>query len=169
MGAMNLFARRGLPDDLEAGLRAHTGGRPRVLAWAPAESGAVVALPERLAVLDGDGWTSIGWHEVLRGGWDADASALHWTGPDGGRSVPLADPGRLPEVFRERVEATILVQRSVDLARGRFVIVSARRDPWGEAPVAWALHPGPGVRLEDPDTAEQAAAALERLRAEYEF
>ena len=168
-GAMNPFARRGLPTDLEPGLRAHVGTRPRVLAWAAAAGGAVVALPDRLAVLNESEWSSTGWQDILRGGWDADASALHWTGPDGERTLPLADPGRLPEVFRERVEATILVQRSVDLARGRFIIVSARRDPSGKAPVTWAFHPGPGVRLEDPETSARAAAELERLRLEYEF
>ena len=167
---MDLFARRGLPTDLQATLRSHLGARPRVLAWgATPAGGAVVALPDRLSVHEGGAWSDTGWHQVLRGGWDAEASALHWTGPDGDHTVPLADPGRIPEVFRERVEATILLQHSVDVGPGRVVTVSARRDQSGRTPVAWALHAGRGVRLDDPEVAALATAELERLRTEYEF
>lgn len=170
-GVMQLFAPR-LPADAAASLAEHLGRRPRVLAWGRSDAGPVVALHERLAVLQADGWADVPWHDVLGGGWDDEARSLHWVRLSTGERVdlPLAEPGSLPEVFRERVESTFLFQQVLQLAPGKSLTITARRNlVRPEAPVLWTVHPGRGVQLDDPDTRAFAEAELGRLRAEYAF
>ena len=52
-------------------------------------------------------------------------------------SLELIEPGRLPELFRERISATIAVERFVPLAGERGVIIAARRDLGGSGAVVW--------------------------------
>ena len=53
------------------------------------------------------------------------------------RTIPLTEPGRLPELFRERVAATIAVERFVPIAGERGVIVTARRDLGRDGSISW--------------------------------
>lgn len=169
---MKFFDKGGLPPHEYHALRERLGGKPRVLAWAASRDGVVVGLPDRLMVRDAAGWHETPWHDILRGGWNDEGSALHWTTLSTGESheVPLVAQGRIPELFRERVEATILLQKSIAVPPNRTVLVSARRslvDP--RQPVIWAAHPGAGVRLDDPDTRAFVDAEVARLKAEYAF
>ena len=54
MGAVKLFSRNALPDDLAAKVSGFLGRRPRILAWGRTENGAVVALHDRLVHVVGD-------------------------------------------------------------------------------------------------------------------
>lgn len=129
-----------------------------------------MGLKDRLCLASGDGWTDVTWHTIASGGWDADASALYWVGLGGDEHrFPLESPGRIPELFRERVEATIVIQHPVDVGSGRVLVVSARRDLADpDGPAAWGLSGKPWV-LADPDAVAKANVALRRLRAEYEI
>ncbi|MFV0451654.1 MAG: hypothetical protein ACK5LS_05320 [Propioniciclava sp.] len=167
---MKLFGDR-LPAADAALVREHLGGRPTVLAWAETADGIAVALPDRLLVRRGDGWEELPWDDVLSGGWDDDALALRWRRMSTSQesSVDLIDPKSLPEVFRERVEATILVQQVVHASPGRAITLTARRSLGDAATsIRWTAHPAPGVRMEG-ETLAYAERALARLRAEYEF
>lgn len=168
---MKFFDKGGLPPDQYESLCAELGGKPRVLAWATSPDGVVVGLPDRLMVRDGAGWRGTPWHDILRGGWNDDRSVLHWVTLSGeSHEVPLQTRGRLPELFRERVEATILLQRTITVAPKRTVLISARRSlADSRQPVSWAAHPGPGVRMDDPDTRAFVDAELARIKAEYAF
>lgn len=169
---MKFFARSGLPTEFHDRLEAHLGRpRPRVLAWARTASGAVVALPDRLVVLDADGATELGWHDVLSGGWDDAGQTMNWTQMSTGAQsvVPLLEPGSFPEVFKERVEATFLVQQVVQPRPGKAVTISARRNLGDEGErVLWTAHPARGVRM-DAETLAATEVELARLRAEYAF
>lgn len=164
---MNLFARGSLPTADAASLRAEVGRPVRPLAWARTADGVVVGLVDALAQRMASGWTLTAWHEIVTGGF-ADG-VLRWTGEDGVRhEAEITEPGRLPELFKERVDATFLLQRQITVGRGRLVVVSARRDLGRpEAPATWTVTAGPGVDLADPSTRAVADAELARLRAEY--
>ena len=58
----------------------------------------------------------MGWHEIERGGWNGETEQLRWQTYGGARSaVALPDPARVPEVFKERVDASIVVRAFVPL------------------------------------------------------
>lgn len=171
---MGLFDRRALSTDVRAGLQQHLadsgGRRPRVLAWASGPEVTVVALTDRLAVLGPDGWESLPWHEVQSAGWNDEGTRFTWAtvaAPRTPRFVELTAPGRLPEVVRERVEQTFVVQHRVDLTPGRPAIVSGRRPAAGAGEVTWHLTPAPGVDLSDPELAETARRVLERVQNDW--
>lgn len=170
-GAVKLF-----PERLDAATRQrladHVGGRPRVLAWGRAETGAVVALPDRLCVPGTNGgWDDVPWHDVLHGGWDDEGKALRWTrlSTSEQQAVVLGEPGSLPEVFRERVKATFLFSQVVHPRPGKAITITARRNlADGDARILWTAHPARGVRM-DAETLAFAEQELARLRAEYAF
>ncbi len=149
----------------------HLGRRARPLAWAASDDGVVVALDDRLCVRDADGWSDVPWHDVLRGGWDGADGVLRWVRMSTGdrREAHLAEPRSMPEVFRERVEATILVRHVVRPRPGKAITITARRPLGdGDGRILWTAHPAPGVRM-DAETLAFTEAELARLRAEYAF
>lgn len=172
MAHVKLFLDTGnLPSDQFASLAEHLGRRPRVLAWGASTESVAVALDDRFCVRTDVGWQDVAWHRVMSGGLGPDGQTMRWKLLDGTPgSVRLDKPGRFPDAFRDRVEATILLQRQLSLAPGRVLVVSARRDLGRpDAPALWAVHAGPGVDLEDPAVRAFADAELDRLRTEYAF
>ena len=160
-----------LPASDLASLSDHLGRRARPLAWAASDDGVVVALTDRLCSRDSDGWSDVPWHDVLRGGWDDAESVLSWVRMSTGDkvSIHLDEPHSLPEVFRERVEATILVRQTVSPRPGKSITITARRPlTEGDDRILWTAHPAPGVRM-DAETLAFTEAELARLRAEYAF
>lgn len=87
------------------------------------------------------------------------------TGPGVRLRIPLADPGQLPEVVRERVTSAVVLDRHVPLRGRRGVHVVARRPPLGDS-LTWTFVPDDGLVL---TAAEEAAAvaAVAAVRAEY--
>lgn len=166
---MGLFDRAGLPPADYRSLTEALGRRVRVLAWASADEGPVAGLTDALAVRGPDAWRFIGWHEITSGGWDAETGRLRWRTSDGVQdAVAVGDPGALPDLFRERVEASIVVQERIELSRGRAAVIVARRrlGGGGEA-LEWALTRHGGSF--DDDQVQAAEAGLARLRAEYDI
>ena len=147
--------------------------KPRVLAWAASADGVVVGLTDRLAVRAGDEWRQVFWHEIQRGGWDEEAHALRWRPTDDPKRemwVTLAQPGRLPELFRERVEQTIVLQRTVHLAPSKTAVVAARRSrAEGASGLVWTVTPSRGVDLDDPALAARAQAELDSISSVWAF
>ncbi|MDO5683336.1 MAG: hypothetical protein Q4G46_10965, partial [Propionibacteriaceae bacterium] len=130
-----LFRRVRIDPDALTGLKeayaARTGrGHQKPLAAARTHDGWCVLLPDVMAVRKGDVWRLLGWHEVEQGGWNDQNRELRWEEVGGRRgSVVMEDPDRVPEVFRERVHASIVVQRHVPIDGTREGgMVSARRD-----------------------------------------
>lgn len=132
----------------------------------------------------GDGglvWQHLGWHRIERGGYDRDTSTLRWqlydTG-DGSASgrVRLKDPGRLPEIFRDRVAASIAFQQFVALEGAPRVkdvepgvIVSGRRDlARPNAPLEWRVSLPRGLDWDIPGLRELAETAIIEIRNEYD-
>lgn len=170
---------RGLPADAYEAWRrslAEVPGRPaRILAWArtPVEFG--VGSPAVLSVGDETGFDHLGWHEIEHGGWNAETRRLSWIcyPAADGRSrrgfVELVEPARLPELFRERVAASLVLDRYVGLAEGGGVTVSARRDLAGPADqIGWHVTPVRGTDWRSEAVRAEAEQILAMVRSEYD-
>lgn len=115
-------------------------------------------------------WNHVGWHEMERGGWNVETHQLSWRVYDGGGgSVELGEPGRLPELFRERVAASIAVEKFVALAGERGAIITARRDLGDEASIAWHASLNRGLTWQTEGVSEAVDAAMAELRTEYDL
>lgn len=157
------MARPKLPADL-----AEPG--ERLLAWAEGPSGEVCAstraiyLPES-GSLGPHRWTRLAWTVVDRATWEdpqlvvearMDESARRWC-------IDLAAPGRIPEVVRERVMASIVVSEHIELIEGAGARIVGRRSD-ADAPVEWRVTFDPGVDPHDPRMRSAAVEALTDLR-----
>jgi hypothetical protein len=175
-----LFGTRGLPPEVHASWRrslaGHDGAPSRILAWARGQDGFVIGSPAVLSVGgvgaavddDADGWRHVGWHEIEHGGWNAESRSLSWTLYGGRRGrVELAEPARLPELFRERVAASIAVERFVPIRGERGVTVTARRDLGAAGTLSWHSTLTRGLSAHGEGVAEEVARAAADLQSEY--
>ncbi len=145
-------------------------GRPaRILAWARGPDGYVIGSPAALSWGESE-WTHVGWHEIERGGWNSETAKLSWSLYGGRRgSVGLDEPGRLPELFRERIAATIAVERFVPVSGDRGVIVTARRDLGADGGISWHTTLTRGLTWQTDGVRALADDALARLRTEFDL
>ncbi len=117
----------------------------RVLAWCHDGDGRVVAgtrdalyLP-RPASEAGEP-LRVPWEQVEAADWDADASVLRvsevgtWGAPRPVHRLVLVQPTLLLQLVRERVTATVVLQRHVPIAGRRGLRVIARRAPAATVP-----------------------------------
>lgn len=172
MESVKLFSRKhAVPDDVRGALADQPGRPARPLAWARTDSGHVVALPDRMLILRQDApMEELGWHDVLHGGF-SEGGQMRWvrmsTGERG--EAHLVEPNSFPEVFKERVESTFLLQQVVTPFPGRHITISARRNLMSvHERVLWTAHPARGTAM-DAETLAFAQSELARLRAEYAF
>lgn len=148
-------------------------GRPvgRALAAAPGTRGWCVLLNDALAhEVDGQ-WRFTPWHQIEQGGWNDQNSELRWELVDGRRgSVLFDEPRRVPEVFRERVQASIVVQKHIPIDGTREGgVVSARRDLADrDAPLQWRIRRGRGTD-DSPENMFVLEAALADLRTDWDI
>lgn len=103
------------------------------------------------------------WHEVDAGTWDPDLWVLSVSFVDrlGGRQwqlKTLTGPGSVPQVFRERTQASVVLTRSVDLGPRRSARVTIRKDLRTRELLEQVLW-GRGARQDDPDLAQRVHAA----------
>jgi len=167
---------RGLPPAAYASWVASLPGRPtRILAWARTETGFCIGSPSALSYGDQFGWRHLGWHEIERGGWDAATGELRWTelsapgDPPTTGAVALTEPGRLPELFRERVSATIAVEKFVALAGSRGVVITARRDLAAAGAITWHATLTRGLTWQTDGVRAAVDQAMAELRREYDL
>jgi len=120
---------------------------------------------------DAGGVRRIGWEQVERAEWDSEESVLHvWeTTPFGtplrGNHLKVEDPGRFGQLLRERVSASIVVQRHVPIAGKKGVQVVGRRNPANSsAEVSWSFVLDKGIEPDRPGLLDTAEAALKDLR-----
>jgi hypothetical protein len=165
---------RGLPRPVYAAWTAslmQSPGRPvRILAWARGREGFVIGSPAALSWSAQDEWTHVGWHEIERGEWNAETATLSWTLLGGGRgAVSLEEPGRLPELFRERIAATIALERFVPVTGDRGVIVTARRNLAADGSITWYTTLTRGLTWHSEGVQAAADRAMAELRNEYDW
>ena len=150
-------------------------GRParnsgRILVWARAADGYCIGTPARFSYGDETSWSHLGWHEIEHGTWNSETALLSWTRHGGGRgSVQLTEPGRMPELFRERIAATIALERFVPLAGERGVTITARRNLDDAGAISWHSTLTRGLTWQTEGVREAADQAMARLRLEYDL
>lgn len=150
-------------------LAVHPG--ERLLAWAETGAGTVGGTRDALYL---PGGTRLPWEDVEAADWDRDEDTLvvtevgTWGEVRREHRLAIDEPGRLLELVRERVTASIVLQRHVALASGRGLRVIARRAPRGDRPIAWVYEFDEGVDPEDPAVRDLAERALAAARAEVE-
>ncbi len=153
----------------------HVGRSERILAWARTPDGFCLGSQAALSYGDAGGWQHLGWHLIQRGGWNADSNELTWTEiaergeTDSPGRVALTEPGRLPELFRERVAATIAVERFFSLSGARGIIVTARRDLGRSGAITWHSSLTRGLTWQTDGVREAADRAIAGLRTEYDI
>jgi hypothetical protein len=149
----------------------------RVLASARAEDGTwLLGTRDALVVVAAkDPVETIPWERVATADWNKDEDRLRVievaeygvVPPTHALAVP--EPGLLLQLVRERVTASIVLQRRVAVAGRRGVTVIARRPPQGSGETTWAVELDPGLEPEDPAVREAAARGLQDAQAELGF
>jgi hypothetical protein len=155
-----------LPASVRSSLDLRMG--ERVLASAPLLSrGWVVATTRGLHLVDPAGASERhGWDRVAAAVWSDTASMLQVTWVDSRRQLLLefaGSPGFLPEVIRERVEASVVISRRIDAGGRRGVRVAVRREGPG-AELSMQVVADRGVDLSDPGLAARVEVELADLR-----
>jgi hypothetical protein len=145
------------------------GDRP--LAQTPTTDGGwLFGTRDALVVIPADPSGSvlrIRWQDVETADWDREEERLRVSEVgEFGQVRPvhefsLADPGRLLPMVRERVTASVLLQRRVPVTGSTGLTVVARRSPQGDGGISWALEYDVGV---DPDDPVVRLAAEQGLR-----
>ena len=139
------------------------GAGERLLAWAGTDQGPVGGTRDALYVPG----ARIPWEQVEAADWDRETSVLtvrevgSWGTRRPEHRLGIEEPGRLLELVRERVTASVLLQRHVPVAGRRGVRVVARRAPSGERGVSWFFEYDEGVDPDDPAVRRAAQAALQ--------
>lgn len=164
---MALFGRTPIDDPA---LKRLVGGR-RVLASGRTPLGQVLGLADALLYSDGASCHEVAWHEVDHGGWAEESRTLRWTTVGGtAASLALTETGQLPDLFNERVTASIACVRTVNLADRGTAVITARRDLADPtSALIWRVAPGKGVQPEKANADPVVAGELARLRAEYDL
>jgi hypothetical protein len=110
------------------------------------------------------------WEQVEAADWDRDTDTFRlsevgsWGQPRREHVAVLEEPGRLLELVRERVTASVVLQRHVALEGRRGMRVIARRAPRGHRPIEWVYEYDEGVDPADPAVAAAARDALDVAR-----
>ena len=145
----------------------------RVLASATAEDGSVLAgTRDAFYVASGDAIRRVPWEQVEAADWDRDTDTFRlsevgaWGEQRPVHTAVLDDPGRLLELVRERVTASVVLQRHVTVAGRRGLRVIARRAPSGSGGVQWVYEYDEGLDPDDPLVREVARATLRAMRSE---
>ena len=156
---MALFRR--VPDEVGALL-----GDDRALAWSATDpDGWLAAGEERLVSSAG---FDERWVAILGASWDAPLLEVTVWKLEGAQveRIVLPEAGVLPQVIRERITQSLLVQQHVTLRGKRGVRFLARRDPATDE-VSWQRVLDPGIDPTDPQIRAEIAQAQARLADIY--
>jgi hypothetical protein len=173
---MRLFTRdTAAPADVVA--RAGLPAGERVLAATCADDGQwLLATRRRLVIVPPDESGSaeplaIGWEQVEAADWSRDEDRLRvsqvgeYGEPRPVHEFVLDDPGKFLPLLRERVTASVVLQRRVVVRGTQGLFVVARRVPdTGE--ITWAYELDPGVDPDDPEVRRLAELGLQAAAEE---
>ncbi|HWD77899.1 MAG TPA: hypothetical protein VG497_03430 [Kribbella sp.] len=168
---------RELSAAVSAAARESTGSKEDVLAAVQLANGRWVAGTRAALYLPSDSADAdrrVGWERIERANWDSEASVLHiyettdFGTPLRATELKVEDPGRFGQLLRERVDASIVVQRHVRLSGKRGVRIVGRRNPAAtDAEVSWNIVLDKGLEPSQPGVVDAAEAALREVRDEF--
>ncbi len=110
------------------------------------------------------------WEQVNAADWDEESWTLRvsevgrWGQARQVHELTVSEPDRLLQLVRERITASVVLQRHVPIDGTRGVRVVARRPPGRAASVAWFFEYDHGIEPSDPvvqQTAQEALAAAQ--------
>jgi hypothetical protein len=159
-----LFA-RDLAAPAEVVARAGLASGDKVLAASPTRDGRWLLATRRTLVVVGDAVETIPWQQVEAADWSRDEDRLRVSEVgEYGEQRPvhefaLDEPGKFLPLLRERVTASVVLQRRV-VVRGKLGLsVVARRVPdTGE--ITWAYELDAGLDADDPEVRRLAQLGL---------
>jgi hypothetical protein len=144
----------------------------RALAYTEAADGTwLLGTRSMLVVVGPEEVSRIPWEQVQDAAWDQDAGRLTvsevgtYGAPRPSYVFDLDDPALLLQLVRERVTASIVLQRRVPVRGRQGVTVIGRRSPGG-GEVRWMHAYDAGLDPEDPEVVVVAELALQQARAE---
>ena len=141
--------------------------REKVLAWVDDGSGRVVVASETALHLQRTppGYSRFGWEQIERASYESGTLTVVLTPEQGSAAlrIPVGEGRDLPVVVRDRVTASVLVNRFVPLRGDAGVRIVGRRRDNGQ--VLWRSELDPGL-ADDADARGEAAIALAEVRAE---
>lgn len=124
----------------------------------------------RVMTLTQDGAVEVDrpWHEVDTGAWEPDSSTLSLSWVGGGRGLQWqlrerTGPGAVPQAFRDRVSASVVLVREIDLGPRRTARVSIRAVLGTRELVDQVLR-GRGVRGDDRELEREIERCRRDLR-----
>ena len=143
----------------------------RVLAWATSSAGVVAGTREAV-YLPGPPQRRVAWEQIEAADWDAESETLRVSevGTWGERrptyELGLTEPGKLLELVRERITASVVLQRHVPIDGTRGVRVIARRAATGGRELSWLFEYDEGIDPADPFVDHAAREALNAAQNE---
>ena len=166
---MRLFS-RSLPSDVLD--RASLPRGEKVLASAQDVDGSwLLGTRRRLLMVLPSGVEHLAWEDVEDAAWNQDERRLRVAGvgrygePRPSYAFTMEDPALLLQLIRERVTASIVLQRRVPVRGTLGLTVIGRRSPVG-GPLAWMHAYDPGLDPDDPEVVAVADLALMQAQAE---
>jgi hypothetical protein len=142
----------------------------RLLAWAAVEGdGGRIMASTKALYLPATGHltaaTRLPWTAVDRATWTEPELNVHARVGDSERHwrIRLAEAGRMPEVVRERVTASIVISEHVELTEGAGARIVGRRGG-SDDPIEWSITFDAGLDPTDPVLRGAAVSALADLR-----
>lgn len=140
----------------------------KVLAATAARDGSWLLATRRALVIvwPGQPATTVAWHEVESADWSRDEDRLRvlevgeYGLPRPVHEFTLDEPGRLLATVRERVTASVVLQRRVVVRGDQGLFVVARRAPTGDDEIIWAYELDAGLDPEDPEVRRLAELGL---------
>ncbi len=141
------------------------GERPLAHAATP-DGSWLIGTRDALVIVEPVETLRVPWEQVETADWDREEERLRVAevGEFGQvrpvHTFTVTDPGLLLQMVRERVTASVLIQRRVSLGGKRGLTVIARRPPRGTGEITWACEYDVGVDPEDPVVSEAAETAI---------
>ena len=160
---------------LEAGEKVLAGAVSGEGTWLLGTRDALLLVPasvEPSPPVESAGSMRLPWELVEHADWDRDEERLvvtevgHYGVPRAVHRFSIEDPGLLLELLRERVSASVVLQRRVPVDGRRGLSVVARRAPRGDGAITWAYEFDRGVDPRDPAVMEAAERGLAVARQE---
>jgi hypothetical protein len=142
----------------------------RLLAWTDTSLGPVGGSRDALYLPT----ARLPWEQVETASWDRDTGELvvrevgTWGAPGAVHRMSVDEPGRLLQLVRERVTASVVLTRYVEVGAGRGLRVVARRAASGDRSPTWSCDLDEGLDPADPAVQEAARHRLAAARAEVE-
>lgn len=128
----------------------------KVLAGTVAQDGSWLLGTRDALLITGAAPTRIPWQHIERVDWEHEESRVQVIEVgEFGKVRPeytfeIADPGLLLEFVRERVTASVVLQRHVAVSGKKGLFVIARRAPRGDSEITWSYEFDRGIDPEDP-------------------